>query len=76
MQQQQLNEHPNRQAATGAPPLAADVQAHLGRQLKAVFAEIASQPVPDRFAQLLDDLERKHADAHPSGDTKKPAQDA
>ncbi len=36
-----------------------DVQAHLGRQLRAVYDEMASQPVPDRFIQLLDALERK-----------------
>jgi hypothetical protein len=42
-----------------AQPLEADVQAHLGRQLRAVYDEMASQPVPDRFIQLLDALERK-----------------
>jgi hypothetical protein len=36
-----------------------DVQAHLGRQLRAVYDEMASQPVPDRFIQLLDALEKK-----------------
>ena len=39
--------------------LEADVQAHLGRQLRAVYDEMASQPVPDRFIELLDALERK-----------------
>lgn len=45
----------------GVPPqtLGLDVQAHLGRQLRAVFDDLARQPVPDRFVQLLDALERK-----------------
>ena len=61
-------------AAAGAKPgmLAENVQAHLGRHLKAVYAEIANQPVPDRFAQLLDDLERKHR----ASDTVKSAPEA
>jgi hypothetical protein len=47
-------------AGAGTPPqgLEADVQAHLGRQLRAVYDEMASQPVPDRLIQLLDALER------------------
>jgi len=49
------------QAASGAQvsALEPDVQAHLGRQLRAVYDEMASQPVPDRFIELLDALERK-----------------
>jgi hypothetical protein len=51
-------------AAPGqAQPLEADVQAHLGRQLRAVYDEMASQPVPDRFIQLLDALERRQRPA-------------
>ena len=47
-------------------PLGLDVQAHLGRQLRAVFDDMARQPVPDRFIELLDALERKTSDA-PAG---------
>jgi hypothetical protein len=50
---------PAQTQAPPAQPLEADVQAHLGRQLRAVYDEMASQPVPDRFIQLLDALERK-----------------
>ena len=59
-------------AAAGGRPLAPGIQAHLGQQLKAVYAEIANQPVPDRFAQLLDELERKQRAAP----AKPPAHDA
>jgi len=47
--------------AAGAQRLEPDVQAHLGRQLRAVYDEMASEPVPDRFIQLLEALERKQA---------------
>ena len=46
-----------------APPhgmiLEADLQAHIGRQLRAVYDEVVNEAVPDRFRQLLDALERK-----------------
>ncbi len=46
-------------AATVA--LGPELQAHIGRQLRAVYDEIVQEPVPDRFLQLLDELERKQA---------------
>ena len=56
----------------GGPPsppqaMGLDVQAHLGRQLRAVFDDLAKQPVPDRFLKLLDALESKSAET-PAGD--------
>jgi len=38
--------------------LAPNLQAHIGRHRRAVFDEVAHEPVPDRFLQLLKDLER------------------
>jgi hypothetical protein len=35
------------------------LQAQLGRQLRAIFADIASEPVPERFIKLLEALEAK-----------------
>ena len=35
------------------------VQAHIGRELRALFDGIASAPVPDRFLTLLAKLEEK-----------------
>ncbi len=54
-----------------AQPLGLEVQAHLGRQLRAVFDELTHRPVPDRFIQLLDALEHKNTPrpAEESGDT-------
>ena len=34
------------------------MQAHIGRHLRAVFDEVAREPIPDRLLQLLKDLER------------------
>jgi hypothetical protein len=46
-----------------APPAGAvfeaDLQAHIGRQLRAVYDEVVNEAVPDRFLQLLEELERK-----------------
>lgn len=44
--------------ATAQAGLAPNLQAHIGRHLRAVFDEVAREPVPDRFLQLLKDLER------------------
>jgi hypothetical protein len=36
-----------------------DIQTHLGQRLKASYDELVRQPVPDKFRQLLDELERR-----------------
>lgn len=35
------------------------LQAQLGRQLRAIFSDVAEEPVPDRFVKLLEALEAK-----------------
>ena len=37
------------------------LQAHIGRQLRAMYDEVIQEPVPDRFLQLLEGLESKTA---------------
>ncbi len=39
------------------PPLPTDVQARIGEKLKAMYDEVVSQPVPDRFKELLSILD-------------------
>jgi hypothetical protein len=39
--------------------LGQDIQSHLGRTLKASYEEMLRQPVPDKFHQLLKELERR-----------------
>lgn len=43
-------------AATAFP-----IHEPIGRQLRAIFEEVTSQPVPDKFLKLLEQLERKSA---------------
>lgn len=56
---------PTRAPAAVEAGLESDVQAHLGRQLRALYDEVAGQPVPDRFRKLLDQLEQMEAKAKP-----------
>lgn len=42
-----------------ASELDTDVQAHIGRQLRAGYVDILNQPVPDRFLELLAELDRR-----------------
>ena len=35
------------------------LQAQLGRQLRAIFSDVAQEPVPDRFVKLLEALETR-----------------
>lgn len=45
-------------------PAAGDfpIHEHIGRQLRGIFDEVVTQPVPEKFRQLLDELERKRTD--------------
>lgn len=36
-----------------------ELRDHIGRQLRAVYDEILTEPVPDRFLKLLADLQNK-----------------
>jgi len=39
-----------------------DVKDHISRQLRALYDEVANQPVPDRFMDLLGRLDEKSQD--------------
>ena len=47
--------------SSAAPSIALDepTQALIGHRLKAVYAEIVEQPVPEQLLKLLEELERK-----------------
>lgn len=51
------------------------VQDHIGRQLRAVYDDLLSQPVPDRFLELLQQLDdtRKPEAKADSKDAPQPA---
>lgn len=46
-------------SAAMAAPRQRDLKDYIGRRLKAMYDEVANQPVPDRFQELLDRLEQK-----------------
>ena len=48
------------------------LQAQLGRQLRAIFSDVAQEPVPDRFIKLLAALEDREK---PLEDPDKPLED-
>ena len=43
---------------TATPGLGLDVQKHIGNLLKVSFQDMLTEPVPDRFSQLLEQLEQ------------------
>ncbi len=42
-------------------PLPAELQNQIGQRLREVYIELVSEPVPDRFIQLLQELKSKEA---------------
>ncbi len=49
---------PPRQAVGEGPVLQPPLQDHIGRQLRALYDDVLAQPVPDRFKELMDRLDR------------------
>jgi anti-sigma factor NepR-like protein len=41
-----------------ADGLSPNLQAHIGRHVRAVFDEVAREPIPEHLLRLLNDLER------------------
>jgi hypothetical protein len=65
------NKNDREREATMEPPRPSDLynvprgmldrslQAQLGRQLRAIFSDVAQEPVPERFVKLLEALEAR-----------------
>ena len=51
-------EKPDTTQDTATPGLGLDVQKHIGNLLKVSFQDMLTEPVPDRFSQLLEQLEQ------------------
>lgn len=45
------------------PEIDSELQTHIGRHLKASYDDILAQEVPDRFRELLQQLEAKERDS-------------
>jgi hypothetical protein len=57
-QQNPIESAANRKRAGAKPAkLGRDVQARLGQQLRAMYDDVVSQGVPDRFTEILNRLE-------------------
>ena len=58
-----LRDAPGRSSSQGddadGRPVSADMQQFIGRQLRAVFDDVAKQPIPDRFLELMKQLDGK-----------------
>ncbi len=52
---------PEKAKKTGKPAKAGQLNEHIGKELRAMFDDVVAEPVPDRFRQLLDALEKKQA---------------
>lgn len=52
--------HPMKQVLTDDPKLDPELQIQIGEQLRSYYAELMSEPVPDRLVELLNRLDRKH----------------
>ena len=52
------------------PEIDSELQAHIGRHLKASYEDILSQDVPDRFVELLAKLEAKQKPEGPEGGSR------
>jgi hypothetical protein len=57
------------QSDKGSPEIDGELQAHIGRHLKASYDDILVQNVPDRFLELLQSLEKKEAEKNGAGHT-------
>jgi hypothetical protein len=42
------------------------VHEHVGRRLKEMFDEVTTQPIPDKFVKLLEELEQRQSGRPPS----------
>lgn len=42
-------------------PKPAIINEHIGRELRALFQSVVAEPVPEKFRELLEQLERKQS---------------
>lgn len=43
----------------GSPDKAAQISEHIGRELRAMFDDVVAELVPEKFQELLEELEQK-----------------
>ena len=52
-------------------PLSSHVQDEIGRRLRTVYGTLASEPLPDKFLKLLDQLSKSSDDVEADTESKK-----
>ena len=52
----------------GRPPF--PVHEHVGRRLREMFDEVTTQPIPDKFVKLLEELQQTQSGEPPSDQTE------
>lgn len=52
---------------SSATPLPCELQGQIGKKLREAYSELVSEPVPDRFLQLLQQLKSKETDRKEGG---------
>lgn len=55
----QSEKQPEKDQPELEPSVDQKIQGHIGRKLRAVYDEMVQQPVPEKFRQLLEELERR-----------------
>jgi hypothetical protein len=48
----------------GEPTLPHEVTTHIGEQLRSYYAELMSEPIPERFVRLLGELGKNDQEGH------------
>lgn len=64
--------HGGRGHGGGADKPPFPVHEHVGRRLKEMFDEVTTQPIPDKFVKLLQELEHRQSDQPPSDSSESP----
>ena len=49
-------------------PFESEVQGHIGRQLRTLYDEMLQQPIPERFFELLNQLDERSPSEGPKGE--------
>lgn len=59
--QEKAPKGPAKAGASAASDKAAQLSEHIGRELRSLFDGVVAEPVPDRFRELLEALEKKQS---------------
>lgn len=70
-----LKSQASRSTTPGKGGLTPEIQSRIGHQLRAMYDDVVRQGVPDRFADLIRQLDSQEAAAQIAGDPPKDGRD-